>query len=125
VHVAEQASFFQPPKPCQAIGTGIGTLMPTMPDLHAARELARHVAVAGEAGHAVAELVVVDQLQASRSPGRAHSTAPGRRSLPCRCACRRDVVEQRAAEEEAASRPAPSWPRPSTTRCAFLHAGSM
>ena len=22
---------FQPPKPCQAIGTGIGTLMPTMP----------------------------------------------------------------------------------------------
>ena len=23
--------FFQPPKPCQAIGTGIGTLMPTMP----------------------------------------------------------------------------------------------
>ena len=23
--------FFQPPKPCQAMGTGIGTLMPTMP----------------------------------------------------------------------------------------------
>ena len=23
--------FFQPPKPCHAIGTGIGTLMPTMP----------------------------------------------------------------------------------------------
>ena len=22
---------FQPPKPCQAMGTGIGTLMPTMP----------------------------------------------------------------------------------------------
>jgi hypothetical protein len=22
---------FQPPKPCQAIGTGMGTLMPTMP----------------------------------------------------------------------------------------------
>jgi hypothetical protein len=31
--------------------------------LHPAGELARHVAVAGEAGHAVAELVVVDQLQ--------------------------------------------------------------
>jgi hypothetical protein len=31
--------------------------------LHAAGELARDAAVAGEAGHAVAELVVVDQLQ--------------------------------------------------------------
>ena len=48
---------FQPPKPCQAIGTGIGTLMPTMPICDAARELARDVAVAGEAGDAVAELV--------------------------------------------------------------------
>ena len=75
---------FQPPKPCQAIGTGIGTLMPTMPTCDAARELARHVAVAREAGDAVAELVVVDQLDApprSRARARSDSTGPKISSL--------------------------------------------
>ena len=54
-------------------------------DLHAARELARDVAVAREAGDAVAELVGVDQLDRRVEVRHAHARrAPGRRSLPCR-----------------------------------------
>jgi hypothetical protein len=56
---------FQPPNEWKAIGTGIGTLMPTMPTSTRLRELAGGVAVAGEDGGAVAVLVLVDQSTAS------------------------------------------------------------
>jgi predicted molibdopterin-dependent oxidoreductase YjgC len=56
---------FQPPKLWKAIGTGIGTLTPTMPTCTRRCEVARGVAVAGEDRGAVAVLVLVDQRSAS------------------------------------------------------------
>jgi hypothetical protein len=75
---------FQPPKEWKAIGTGIGTLMPTMPTWIPVCEIAGGVAVAGEDRGAVAVFVVVDQLDARREVRARTTTAPGRRSLPCR-----------------------------------------
>ena len=71
--------------------------------LHARRKLARHAAVAVEAGHAVAELVFVDKLERCREVARPHAGQHRAEDLFLVDAhLRRDVVEQRAAGEEAA-----------------------
>ena len=60
-------------------GTGIGTLMPTMPDVDVELELARRAAVAGEDRRAVAVRVVVDRAGPPRRrcrPARPSSTGP-------------------------------------------------
>jgi hypothetical protein len=61
--------FFQPPKPCQAIGTGIGTLMPTMPTwmrrLNSRATLPSRV----KQRHAVAEFVALIRSTASLKSG--------------------------------------------------------
>ena len=70
--------------------------------LHTARELARHAAVTGEAGHAVAELMLVDELQCRGHVGHAHTGQHRAEDLVAvQAHGRRDMVEQGAACEEA------------------------
>ena len=74
--------------------------------LNATRELAGHIAIAGEAGHAVAEFVGVDQLHGRAEIGHPHATQHGAEDLFLVDAHRgRHVVEQRAAGEEAVLMP--------------------
>src|SRR3546814_12194678 len=71
-------------------------------DLHAAREFARHLAVAREARHAIAELVLVDQFDGARQIRHAHHGQHRPEDFVLVDGhVRRDIVEQRAAGEEA------------------------
>jgi hypothetical protein len=68
-------------------GTGIGTLTPTMPTL---TRLAKSRAASPSRVKIATPLPYSWSLAAAppRNPWRARPRAPGRRSLPCRCACR-------------------------------------
>jgi len=91
---------FQPPKLWKAIGTGIGTLTPTMP-IWMRLEIARDVAVAGEDRDPVAVFVVVDELGRMIEIGAAHAREHRPEDLlPVDPHLRLDLVEQAAVEEE-------------------------
>ena len=92
---------FQPPKLWKAIGTGIGTLTPTMP-IWMRLEIARDVAVAGEDRDPVAVFVVVDELGRMIEIGAAHAREHRPEDLlPVDPHLRLDLVEQAAVEEKA------------------------
>ena len=76
-------------------------LMPTMLQLDSTRELARHVPVAGEAAHAVDELVVGDDLHGRAKVGHAHAAQDLAKDLfLVDLHVGGDVVNQRAAQPE-------------------------
>ena len=85
------------------MGTGMGTLMPTMPTWMCRAKLARGVAVAGVAGHAVAKLVRVHQLHRLGKGLYAHAAQHGAEDLfLVDRHLRRHVIKQCAAGKEAA-----------------------
>src|SRR3546814_15400284 len=70
-------------------------------DLHAAREFARHLAVAREARHAIPELVLVDQFDGARQIRHAPPGPPRPEDfVPVDGPVRRDIVTQHAAVAE-------------------------
>ena len=94
--------FFQPPKTVPGHGHRNRHIDAHHAHLHAAAEFARHVAVAGEAGYAVAELVVVDELQRLGEVGHAHAGQHGAEDFfLVDSHLGGHVVKQRAAEPEA------------------------
>jgi len=101
MHVAEQA-LLPAAEAVPGHRHGDGHVDAHHAGLHAARELARDVAVAGEAGHAVAEFVLVDQRDGLGEVLGAHAGEHRAEDLfPVDAHGRRHVVEQRAAGEEA------------------------
>ena len=93
---------FQPPKPCHAIGTGIGTLMPTMPICTRRANSRATLPSLVKQATPLPNSCVVDELERRREVGHAHARQHRAEDLfLVDLHRRRDVVEQRAAGEEA------------------------
>ena len=88
-------------------------------DLDAAGKFARHVAVAGVAGHAIAEFVIVDQLDCGGKVVDAHAGQYRTKNFFLVDAhFRRDMVEQRAAHPETL---VASWASRRALEAAAIH----
>jgi hypothetical protein len=118
---------FQPPKPCQAIGTGMGTLMPTMPTwIRRANSRAMPPSLVKQATPLPYSWALTSSTPAAKSATRTHDSTGPEDLLLVDAHLRRDMVEQRAAGEEAALQAGTVRPRPSTTqRRAFLTPSSI